>query len=119
MIASNRVQRAKAHGLVLFCIMKKLQKPFLPKQSAFVPLEQVHGFFLKHLPQQIVYILKMIIEVLPPYAASLRKVVYGDLINGFCAISSFNAAARVRLVCSDAAVFRFSMGNYLLIQRCR
>lgn len=57
--------------------MKELEQPVLPEQCSLVLVQQGDGLLLKHPAQQIVDILKVIIEVLPADAAELGYVMDG------------------------------------------
>ncbi len=76
-ITPDGVERAETDGAVSVDIMKELEQPILPEQRALMLVQQGDGLLLKHPAQQIIDVLKMIIEMLPADAAELGYVMDG------------------------------------------
>ena len=82
MLPAHGTQGAEADGPVGLDVPEQLQQPLLPEQGPLVLLEKGDRFLLEHPAEEVVDVLEMVVEVLPPDAAALRQVVDGDLVDG-------------------------------------
>lgn len=97
MVPSHRFEGAQADGAVFLQVAEQLQKPFLPEQRALVLLEQDHGLVLQHPAQQVIDILKMVVEALPADPAHPRQFGDRDLVHGLLGHQHFQRRGQLLL----------------------